>query len=76
MTSTNENTAPGSLADHPLARLPRDLGGPVDDEEDMGAEVWAGVLPLALTTGAPIPDAATRRPVPEHVARYRRPGVS
>ena len=24
MTSTNENTAPGSLADHPLARLPRE----------------------------------------------------
>lgn len=52
------------------------IGPPVDDEEDMGAEVWAGVLPMALTPGAPIPDAATRHPVPEHVARYRRPGVS
>lgn len=32
-------------------------GPPVDDEEDMGLPVWAGVLPLRLTAGVPLPDA-------------------
>jgi len=32
-------------------------GGPVDDEEDYALDVWAGVVPLALTPGAPEPDA-------------------
>ena len=32
-------------------------GGPVDDEPDLQRPVWAGVLPLASTTGAPQPDA-------------------
>lgn len=31
--------------------------GVVDDEEDYGHPVWAGVLPLALASGAPVPDA-------------------
>lgn len=31
-------------------------GGPVDDEEDYAMDVWAGVLPLSLTTGAPVAD--------------------
>ncbi len=31
-------------------------GGPVDDEEDYAAPVWAGVLPLRLQPGEPIPD--------------------
>jgi hypothetical protein len=31
-------------------------GGPVDDEEDYELPVWAGVLPLALAPGAPVPD--------------------
>jgi nitroimidazol reductase NimA-like FMN-containing flavoprotein (pyridoxamine 5'-phosphate oxidase superfamily) len=32
-------------------------GGPVDDEQDYGLDVWAGVVPLALRAGAPVPDA-------------------
>jgi nitroimidazol reductase NimA-like FMN-containing flavoprotein (pyridoxamine 5'-phosphate oxidase superfamily) len=47
-------------------------GPPVDDAEDMDAAVWAGVLPLALTPGEPVPDPANRHPVPEHVSAYRR----
>src|SRR2546423_5406695 len=45
-------------------------GPPGDDAEDYSLPVWAGVLPLALTPGAPIADnnAAT----PEYVSRYRR----
>lgn len=29
-------------------------GPPVDDEEDLDLPVWAGVVPLALTRGAPV----------------------
>ncbi|HEY4280799.1 MAG TPA: pyridoxamine 5'-phosphate oxidase family protein [Conexibacter sp.] len=32
-------------------------GGPVDDEEDYGLDVWAGVIPLALRADDPQPDA-------------------
>ena len=32
-------------------------GGPKDDPEDMDLPVWAGVIPLTLTTGDPVQDA-------------------
>lgn len=32
------------------------LGPPKDDEDDYALAVWAGVLPLTLATGVPIPD--------------------
>ncbi|MBV8651294.1 MAG: pyridoxamine 5'-phosphate oxidase family protein [Alphaproteobacteria bacterium] len=32
-------------------------GDPVDDEEDYALPCWAGVLPIRLTTGTPLPDA-------------------
>ena len=31
-------------------------GPPVDDEEDYGLPIWAGVVPLATTLDAPEPD--------------------
>jgi uncharacterized protein len=31
-------------------------GPPVDDEEDYALDTWAGVIPLEMTAGAPIPD--------------------
>jgi uncharacterized protein len=45
-------------------------GPPGDEPEDYALPVWAGVLPLTLMPGAPVPDnnAAT----PEYVTRYRR----
>jgi nitroimidazol reductase NimA-like FMN-containing flavoprotein (pyridoxamine 5'-phosphate oxidase superfamily) len=48
-------------------------GPPVDDEEDLALDVWAGVVPLALQAGAPQPDAHTApgAPVPSHVAGWR-----
>jgi len=51
------------------------VGAPVDDEEDVDLPVWAGVLPLHLEHGAPLPapDVAPGIDVPAHVARYRRP---
>lgn len=49
-------------------------GPPVDDDEDMGLEVWAGVLPLELTAKSPIPDErmAAKVPAPDYVRRYSR----
>jgi len=32
-------------------------GPPIDDEEDLAVPVWAGVLPLAVTQGEPLPDS-------------------
>jgi uncharacterized protein len=47
-------------------------GPPVDDEEDYGLPVWAGVLPTALTFGTPIPDERNESDVPEYVTAYAR----
>ena len=48
-------------------------GDPKDDEEDYAMDVWAGVIPLATTTGEPVPDGRLRTgiPVPDHVANKR-----
>jgi nitroimidazol reductase NimA-like FMN-containing flavoprotein (pyridoxamine 5'-phosphate oxidase superfamily) len=47
-------------------------GPPVDDDEDMSRDVWAGVLPLALEVAEPRPDPqlAGGIAVPEHVASW------
>jgi uncharacterized protein len=44
-------------------------GPPADDADDLGAGVWAGVVPIAMTFGEPEPDAALRpgTPVPDHI---------
>lgn len=49
-------------------------GPPVEAEADYALGCWAGVLPLSLTTGAPVPDPRLPRPtpVPLTVAGYRR----
>lgn len=49
-------------------------GGPKDDDEDYEMDVWAGVLPLIVRSGEPVPDEALPKgiDVPEHVARYTR----
>lgn len=46
-----------------ILRLPLDeasakvrVGPPKDDESDLEWPVWAGVIPLALTAGQPVPD--------------------
>lgn len=38
-------------------------GGPVDDEKDYALPVWAGVVPLALVHGTPVPDSRLPRGV-------------
>ena len=51
-------------------------GPPKDDDPDYDLPVWAGVLPLALTPGDPVPDPVLDAsiPVPGHVAAWSRPG--
>src|ERR1700761_8225046 len=51
-------------------------GGPADEPEDLALDVWAGVLPVAVTFGAPEPDPAMGPdvPVPAHIRdRVSRP---
>ncbi len=49
-------------------------GPPLDDEEDYALPVWAGVLPLRLATGEPIPDPRLpeKIKVPGYVRSYSR----
>lgn len=49
-------------------------GGPVDDEEDYLMNVWAGLLPLKIVKGDPIPDERLIGdiPVPDHVLDHQR----
>ena len=44
-------------------------GGPADEPEDLALDVWAGVLPIAVTFGAPQPDPELSPdiPVPAHI---------
>jgi nitroimidazol reductase NimA-like FMN-containing flavoprotein (pyridoxamine 5'-phosphate oxidase superfamily) len=49
-------------------------GGPIDDDEDLELDVWAGVVPLALRAEAPIPAPGipTSRPLPPVDPRFRK----
>jgi nitroimidazol reductase NimA-like FMN-containing flavoprotein (pyridoxamine 5'-phosphate oxidase superfamily) len=61
----------------PLAEVSAKVrpGPPKDDDADYDLPIWAGVLPLALTVGAPAPDPVLDPsiPVPGHVAAWSRP---
>ena len=48
-------------------------GGPTDVAEDTRWPVWAGVLPLCLTPGAPVPaeDMPAGIAVPDYVRSYK-----
>ena len=48
-------------------------GPPIDGPEDMHLSAWAGELPLALETGAPVRDARSSAPIPSYVRFYSRP---
>jgi nitroimidazol reductase NimA-like FMN-containing flavoprotein (pyridoxamine 5'-phosphate oxidase superfamily) len=49
-------------------------GGPVDDEADYALPVWAGVLPVSVTIGAPISDARLNpgTDIPGYMNAYKR----
>lgn len=49
-------------------------GGPVDDREDLGTDVWAGVVPVVTAVGLPLTagDVPEGTPVPASVPAARR----
>jgi hypothetical protein len=49
-------------------------GPPKDDEADYALPLWAGVVPLKLTAGAPIPDPRLPQGIepPDYARRYKR----
>ena len=49
-------------------------GPPKDDDPDYDLPIWAGVLPLALSPGAPVPDPVLDPavPPPAHVVSWAR----
>jgi len=49
-------------------------GGPVDDKEDLGTDVWAGVVPVVTALGQPFsaPDVPDKTPVPASVPAARK----
>ena len=49
-------------------------GPPLDDEEDYALPVWAGVIPLHLAAGAPIPDPRLQENIqpPAYAINYKR----
>ena len=63
----------------PLAEVSAKVrtGPPSDDEPDYALPIWAGVLPLALTSGEPAADPVLDPsiPTPAHVASWSRPGA-
>jgi hypothetical protein len=51
-------------------------GMPVEDREDLGLDIWAGVLPMTVTWGDPQSDPQLREeiPVPAHIRDFPRRG--
>jgi nitroimidazol reductase NimA-like FMN-containing flavoprotein (pyridoxamine 5'-phosphate oxidase superfamily) len=49
-------------------------GDPKDEAEDYDLPIWAGVIPLQIVAGAPIPDSAMRMQLapPEYAVNYSR----
>jgi nitroimidazol reductase NimA-like FMN-containing flavoprotein (pyridoxamine 5'-phosphate oxidase superfamily) len=47
-------------------------GPPTDDDADLGLPVWAGVIPLGVEPGDPVPDSGIDGPPPAYVAKYER----
>jgi uncharacterized protein len=75
--------APGELRQTAVLRLGLDeasvkcrTGGPVDDEEDLDLDVWAGVLPMHVAYGEPraADDLAPGIAVSAAAAALARPG--
>ena len=60
----------------PLAEVSAKIrtGPPIDDEEDYALPIWAGVVPLAQTAGAPVPDDRVPAEIktPEYARAYER----
>ena len=48
-------------------------GEPVDEEDDMNLNVWAGVLPLKIVPGNPVRDSVLRENIylPDYIKNYK-----
>ena len=68
LAATAERPAPGRGVGQGPDRRPKD--------EDYDLPYWAGVLPLALEPGPPVPDPLLKPgiPVPPHVTAWARDG--
>jgi uncharacterized protein len=68
---TRKELAATSVLAVPLAEASVKVrtGPPKDEDTDLGSGVWAGVVPLGLTFGEPVPDPALPAGigVPEHI---------
>ena len=49
-------------------------GPPNDDESDLDADIWAGIVPMNLIPGEPVPapDLAPDVPLPDYLRPYKR----
>jgi nitroimidazol reductase NimA-like FMN-containing flavoprotein (pyridoxamine 5'-phosphate oxidase superfamily) len=47
-------------------------GPPTDDDADLRLPVWAGVIPLGIEPGDPVPDSGIDSAPPAYVAEYER----
>ena len=77
--------APGELKATSVLSLPIDeasakvrTGPPVDDEEDYALPAWAGVVPLSLKAGEPVPCPRLSPGIelPSYARSYPGPGAS
>jgi nitroimidazol reductase NimA-like FMN-containing flavoprotein (pyridoxamine 5'-phosphate oxidase superfamily) len=52
-------------------------GPPIDPDEDLGLDVWAGVIPIHVASGEPepAPDLDAGIDAPSYATDYRRPGA-
>jgi uncharacterized protein len=70
-TPTRKELAATSVLAIPLreASVKVRTGPPADEPEDLGSPAWAGVVPMAVSFGAPEPDPALRPGIgtPEHI---------
>ena len=80
----SDEARPGNRVEHrrtavlvvPLdsASLKVRSGGPTDEPEDIATGGWAGVIPLQIGVGAPVPDdLSADLDVPPSIAGFRRP---
>jgi uncharacterized protein len=66
---TDKELAATAVLALPLTELSvkRRAGGPLDEPADYALPHWAGVLPLRVAAGTPVPDATCDAPVPAYL---------
>ncbi len=73
--STAAETAQTSVIEIPLEEVSAKTrsGGPEDDPGDMDEDVWAGVIPMSLVNGEPVPAPDLREgiDVPDYLRHFR-----